>query len=232
QLKSTASGPQDRAREAYEAMLAEAKDSAPAVPWRYLDIGKSWAGRSLWNEAKDWISQWHSNPRLLLLYIRYYWQAYRSGATDITPYEFAAFSLEMMKVAPLNLFAVNTAPKKPEERGQPAAEPPQAVLSSSPLRLEVLNASGHRGQAVAVTMYLRKLALQERLPVDVLSYDNYSRREKKSRMISRTGRIDELAALATRLGLSAMEITAAPARASQTDASFIVGEDLNLPSER
>ena len=197
---------------------------------RYLELGAGSDGRGFWNGAKNWFAQWHARPVLLLAYAADYRRALKSGATDITPYEFLAISLELTKLAPLDLCAVSSGAKKQGE-----AAPVEAVASSvsaEPLKLEILNASGRKGYAVTVTMYLRELAAKESLPVDVLSYDNYSRREKKSRIISRTGRIEELTRLGERLGLAAIEITAAPARASQTDASLIVGEDLLLPGQR
>ena len=197
---------------------------------RYFELGADRDGRGFWNGAKNWFAQWHARPVLLVAYAADYRRALKSGATDITPYEFMAISLELTKLAPRDLCAVSSGAKK---QGEPAPVETAAFTASvEPLKLEVLNASGRRGYAVTVTVYLRELAAKEALPVDVLSYDNYSRREKKSRIISRTGRIEELTRLGERLGLSAIEITAASARSSQTDASLIVGEDLLLPAQR
>ena len=209
------------------AALAPSPGTAPVL--RYIHAGTSQDGRTLWNGTRELVTSWHSNPALIKQLATAYRLALSSGTTDIAPYEFAALSLEMVKIGPLDLCALKEDTKKNSAYEEPQA---QQAATSAPLKIEILNASGRKGQAVTLTRHLRELAAAGELNVDVLSHDNYARREKKSRFISRSGRIDELKALGARLGLGAVEITAAPEQPGQLDASLIMGEDLVLPARR
>lgn len=227
-FKFTESGPDGRSRELSAAL---AQSHPPDAVLRHMQAGTDGDGRTLWNEAKELVSSWHAAPLLLRDYLSSYRQAHAGAETDISPYEFAALSLELVKIGPLDLCALKEDTKR-KTAGAEEEAPPAPAAAAEPLKIEILNATLRKGQAVALTKYLRELAASGELKVDVLSYDNYGRREKKSRIISRSGRLDELKALGAKLGLEAVEITAAPEQPGQLDASLIAGEDLVLPARR
>lgn len=177
------------------------------------------------------------------------WEAGRAVRTNLTFLDLVFFSLEARRLTSrqLNTVLLPGRPRgaawemDPERTGyvlrQLAGVPAETVADADPLVLstttlvapgpaelgpekitvKVWNASGRAGLAITVVRRLRSAGF------DVVEWGNYNGRQKKSRIIDRSGRFDSAGRAAESLGLSSLYSDVDPGL--RYDVDVVLGED-------
>lgn len=189
----------------------------------------------VWERFKYRLENWRYNPFLLLPLPYYYTAAYLSGRTDLSPAEAALAALEITKLE-INDFTVKITPfskrkKAPEPDAvlPPVADKAPLAMGDRPMVVEILNASGKKGLALALTQYLREQNDKGLLRVDVLQYDNYpGGKLKETRVVDYSGRRIQVKQLSNAIGVR-REITTEPRGTAICDTRIILGQDFEMP---
>ena len=177
---------------------------------------------AFWADFKTALSSWRNNPPDSLKYIYYYAKAFKNKRTDITPYEFALLVLGTLNIEMTDFSVSLDAPT-------PKNAVPAAAAADGPLRVEIYNASGRKGAALALEQYLRDLNAKGVLSVDVFDQDNYSKQEAHTKIIDHTGRAKELKKLSLALRLQDNELFSEKKPNAFCDAEIIIGKDFEMP---
>jgi len=179
--------------------------------------------QTAWDNLKNWLNGWRSNPGLLPGFFGGYLAARASGNCNIPLFDFIAAALEATRLEVAD-FMINPS-RVSAASAMPDTEPEVRAAPSGPLVLEVLNATGRKGAAALVTRYLRDMSDRGVQRLDVLRFDNYRSTEAKSRILDHSGRIEDIGRLARNMGLPSAEIVAEKRKISTSDATVILGAD-------
>lgn len=189
----------------------------------------------VWDRFKHRLETWRYNPFLLVPLPYHYIAAYLSGRTDLSPAEAALAALEITKLE-INDFTVKITPftkrkKAPEPDAilPPVEDKAPLAVEDRPIVVEILNASGKKGLALALTQYLREQNNKGLLRVDVLQYDNYpGGKLKETRVVDYSGRRIQVKQLSSAIGVR-REITTEPRGTAICDTRIILGQDFEMP---
>lgn len=186
-----------------------------------------------WDEFKRLLSSWRYNPLLVLRPVWAYVTAWHDRRTNLTPAEFALLSLELSKLDAAD-FAVRF-PAASRRKKAPAAEPKETIEDMAPLAVkdrpivvEIYNAAGKRGLALALTQYLREQNEKGLLRVDVLQYDNYPSYQEQSFIVDYSGRLVQVKQLSHALGINS-EIKSESSPNAICDTRIVLGKDFEMP---
>ncbi|MFA5161725.1 MAG: LytR C-terminal domain-containing protein [Elusimicrobiales bacterium] len=158
-------------------------------------------------------NNWRARPLLAADFFSGYIGGRLGGRCNIGLADFAGIVMELSRLEwPDFVIAAANVPEAPQSAGKP-------------LTVEVLNASGHKNMAALVTRQLRRISETGPLKVDVLRFDNYGELLPHSRIIDRSGRIDDASRLARSLGIVSGRIISEKRGLNFTDATVIVGMD-------
>lgn len=188
-----------------------------------------------WEEFKHALASWRYNPLLAARAAWTYLAAGHDRRTNLTPAEFLLLSLELSQIEAAD-FAVKLPPAKRERKTKtPAALPAAQVEDMAPLAVkdrpivvEILNASGKRGLALALTQYLREQNEKGLLRVDVLQYDNYPSLQEESAIVDYSGRLVQVKQLSRAIGVNS-EIKSETNANAICDTRIILGKDFQMP---
>ena len=186
-----------------------------------------------WNHFKHNLSSWRYNPLLAARTGWEYLTAWHDRRTNISPAEFLLLSLELSKLDAADFAVRLPASSKAKRARTPAAMPeiedmaPLAV-KDRPIVVEIFNASGKRGLALALTQYLREQNEKGLLRVDVLQYDNYPSYQDRSFIVDYSGRLVQVKQLSLAIGINS-EIKSENAANAICDTRIVLGKDFEMP---
>ena len=191
-----------------------------------------------WQHFKNTLETWRFNPAMLWPYIHGYINALVQHRTNLRPSEFILLSLESLHLTATD-FAVEQPAQKKKVIGRntpkeaPPADKPEVVLpnqtdADKPLVVEILNASGKKGLALALTQYLREQNAKGLLRVDVLQYDNYPTLQETSFITDYSGKLVQVTQVSRAIGLS-REIRRETSSTAICDTRIVLGKDFEMP---
>ena len=192
---------------------------------------------AFWNNWKGNLTLWRFNPAPLFTYLHAYINAWVQKRTNIGPAEFILLSLEIPYLTVTDFAIEQPLPKKKTGRQSSKAQAPSAkpevVLPNQndqhkPLVVEILNASGKKGLALAVTQYLREQNAKGLLRVDVLQYDNYPTLQETSFITDYSGKLVPVTQVSHALGITS-EIRYEQSSTAIYDSCIVLGKDFQMP---
>lgn len=186
-----------------------------------------------WSDFKYLLENWRYNPLITAQTLGGYLTAKHDGRTNLSAAEFILLSMEVSRLETTD-FAVKFPASSKRKKKETAWYPPIEKQTGSdsnrerPLVIEVLNASGKKGLALALTQYLREQNNKGLLRVDVLQYDNYPSLQEKSHIVDYSGRLIQVKQLSQAIGISE-EIRSDSSSNGMYDSRVILGKDFKLP---
>lgn len=189
---------------------------------------------TFWNHFKHILSSWRYNPLLVWQMGWQYITARHDRRTNLTPAEFVLLAMELSKLEPadfaMRLPASSNArkPRKPAAAAEPIADMAPLAVKDRPIIVEIFNASGKRGLALALTQYLREQNEKELLRVDVLQYDNYPSYQDESFIVDYSGRLVQVKQLSRAIGINS-EIKSETSPNAICDTRIVLGKDFEMP---
>ena len=194
-----------------------------------------------WTRFKENLSSWRFKPTGIWEYIHGYINALAQKRTDIGLAEFILLSEELTGLTQADFAIERHTPVKPKKAPSSSADPlmspdakPEVILPASahaaqkPLVVEILNASGKKGLALALTQYLRAQNAKDLLRVDVLQYDNYPSLQEKSFIVDYSGKLVQVTQLSHAIGISG-EILSEESSTAICDTRIVLGQDFEIP---
>ncbi len=192
-----------------------------------------------WETFKHTLETWRFNPALLWPYVRGYVNGIVQRRTNLRPSEYIMLSMELPYLTPTD-FAIEQPMQKKKLLGRrdtpkeevPLAKPeivlPNQTDAEKPLVVEILNASGKKGLALALTQYLREQNAKGLLRVDVLQYDNYPTLQDTSFITDYSGKLVQVTQVSRAIGLS-REIRSENSSTAICDTRIVLGKDFEMP---
>lgn len=190
-----------------------------------------------WETFKHTLETWRFNPALLWPYMRGYINALVQHRTNVRFSEYILLSLELPYLTPTDFAVEHPMHKKKligrrhteeETLSKPEIDLPAAHSADKPLVVEILNASGKKGLALALTQYLREQNAKGLLRVDVLQYDNYPTLQDTSFITDYSGKLVQVTQVSRAIGLS-REIRRENSATAICDTRIILGKDFEMP---
>ncbi len=191
-----------------------------------------------WEQFKQALETWRFNPAMLWPYVHGYVNALVQHRTNLRPSEFILFSLELPHLTATDFAVEQPAAKKKiigrqntkEEitPAKPEVDLPNQNAADKPLVVEILNASGKKGLALALTQYLRAQNAKGLLRVDVINYDNYPTLQDTSYITDYSGKLVQVTQVSHAIGLS-REIRRETSPTAICDTRIILGKDFEMP---
>ncbi len=192
-----------------------------------------------WEQFKKTLETWRFNPALLWPYMRGYANALVQRRTNLRPSEYILLSMELPYLTPTDFAVEQSLQKKkiigrrPPTQEEPAPAKPEIILpnqpdAEKPLVVEILNASGKKGLALALTQYLREQNAKGLLRVDVLQYDNYPTQEETSFITDYSGKLVQVTQVSRAIGLT-REIRSEKSSTAICDSRIVLGKDFEMP---
>ncbi len=218
---------------------AENKSACFDQPYQAYFIPKETDQHTFWTQFSTGLEQWRFTPTTVWTYLRAYINALVQKRTNLYPGDFLLLSKELIELTRTD-FAIeypDTSKKKksaskektaPVVQERPEVSLPYASSEEKPLVLEVLNASGQKGLALAVTQYLREQNTKGLLRVDVINYDNYPTQQENSFITDYSGRLVQVTQVSHALGLS-KEIRSETSTTAICDTRIVLGKDFKMP---
>ncbi|ACC98450.1 hypothetical protein Emin_0895 [Elusimicrobium minutum Pei191] len=184
-----------------------------------------------WNKFINTFSNWRYNPLLCAAYVYGYVKAIAQKRTNLRPYEFALLTLGLLNKEPTDFSITLDLPKSKKQTSVNEEKGGNSPLTTQdrPLIVEIYNASGEKGAALALTQYLRNINEKGLINIDVLQYDNYNKTEEQTKIIDHSGRIKEIKQLSVALGLRDNALFNENAPAAYCDAKIIIGKNFKMP---
>lgn len=190
--------------------------------------------QTAWEYFKTLLESWRYNPFKLAAVPADYIRARFNKRTNLNLADAALLAEELSKLEmndfTLQIETPHAKRKSPAQETLPQVEDraPLAV-EDRPIVVEVLNASGKRGLALALTQYLREQNAKGLLRVDVLQYDNYPGGYlEQTRVVDYSGRLMQVKQLSTAIGCR-QEIRSEPRGNAICDTRIILGKDFEMP---
>ena len=196
--------------------------------------------KEFWTQFGNHLEQWRFTPKSVWTYVQAYVNALVQKRTNLRISEFLLLSKELIELTRTD-FAIEypvvtkkkqKTPKRQEEKIHPDIKPeiilPNTQSDEKPLVVEVLNASGQKGLALAVTQYLREQNAKGLLRIDVLQYDNYPSVEEKSFIINYSGMQVQVSQTSQALGIRG-EIRSETSTTAICDTRIVLGKDFKMP---
>ena len=191
---------------------------------------------AFWNRVKEGMASWRFNPAPLFAYVHGYLNAWVQKRTDLNPAEWMRLSLQLL---PLDVadFAIEQPLQKQTGRSSKTAAPapekphielPAQLADKRPLVVEILNASGKKGLALALTQYLREQSAKGLLQVDVLQYDNYPTLQETSFITDYSGKLVQVTQVSRAVGIMS-EIRSEKSTTAICDSRIVLGKDFQMP---
>ena len=191
-----------------------------------------------WEQFKENLSAWRFSPAVLFNYVRAYVNALVQKRTNVRPSEFILLSLELPYLTATDFAVEQPASKKKiigrrntQEETRPAkpeVELPNQNEADKPLIVEILNASGKKGLALALTQYLREQNAKGLLRVDVINYDNYPTLQDTSYIADYSGKLVQVTQVSRAIGLT-REIHRETSSTAICDTRIVLGKDFEMP---
>lgn len=198
-------------------------------------IPKQTDREEFWENFKYVLASWRYNPLLAARAAWDYLAAWHDRRTNLTPAEFLLLSLELSKIEAADFAVKLPAAKRGRKAKTPSAQSVPLVEDMAPLAVkdrpivvEILNASGKRGLALALTQYLREQNEKGLLRVDVLQYDNYPSFQEESSIVDYSGRLVQVKQLSRAIGVNS-EIKSETNTNAICDTRIILGKDFEMP---
>ncbi|MBT3392873.1 MAG: LytR C-terminal domain-containing protein [Elusimicrobiaceae bacterium] len=174
--------------------------------------------QTVWQNLKTSMLYKRYNPTILAKNLYNFTILKFNKRTNLSWHDFALITIRKATLHPSDFIVKQDATQKDLETN-----------INKPLLIEVFNASGKKNMAVNLTKYLRKLNDDNIIRLDVLRYSNYHKEEKHTKIISHTGRTEDLRELSKNLNLTNTEIFHKNAGSVNSDAKIIIGKDFELP---
>lgn len=190
---------------------------------------------AFWSHFEDLLARWRFNPLLTVRVAAGYLKARFKHQTDISAAEFFVLTQHLAGLD-ITDFATKLPAMQPKKKKSKTPPPPEvsadqlvaATQEDRPLVVEILNASGQKGLASALTQYLREQNTKGLLRVDVLQYDNYPTPQEKSSVIDYSGRLMQATQLSRAIGISGA-IRSETSPTAICDTRIILGKDFQMP---
>ncbi len=193
-----------------------------------------------WTQIKEGLATWRYQPLPLFHYVHAYVNAWVQKRTNLPPGVFILLSQELAGLTATD-FAIThlkPAPKKKNKKAaadeliapleKPTVSLPAGSAAQPPLVLEVLNASGKKGLALALTQYLREQNAKGLLRVDVIQYDNYPTQEETSFIVDYSGKLVQVTQVSHAIGIRE-EIRSEKSTTAICDSRIVLGKDFQMP---
>ena len=215
--------------------LLQAEKITPTGPVKFFEPTQE-DRETYWEDFKYVLSRWRYNPLLMFRAAWAYAKAWLHHRTNLSPAEFIFLAQEMTQLE-ANDFTVRFPPQKQAKKKKVSAPEPEEItapdraplaLKDRPVIVEILNASGQKGLALALTQYLREQNTKGLLRVDVLQYDNYPSQQETSWIENYTGQPVQLKQLGNAIGITG-EIRVGNAPNVICDTRIILGKDFKMP---
>lgn len=191
-----------------------------------------------WDQFKKALETWRFNPAHLWPYVHGYINALAQHHTNLRPSEFILLSLELPYLTATDFAVEQPATKKKVLGRRNAKEEPPLVkpevdlpnqnAAEKPLVVEILNASGKKGLALALTQYLREQNAKGLLRVDVINYDNFPTPQETSFITDYSGKLVQVTQVSRAIGLS-REIHRETSSTAICDTRIVLGKDFEMP---
>lgn len=181
-------------------------------------IPKEQDRQAVWQNIKSTMLYKRYNPMIFAKNFYQFAVLKFQKKTNLSWYDFVLISIRKADVQPSDFIIKQSITDEISETN-----------ADKPMLVEVLNASGKKNMAVNLTKYLRKLNDENIIRVDVLRYSNYHKKEKNTKIISHTDKVDDLKKISKELNLTGTEIFHKPAGSIPSDAKIIIGEDFTIP---
>ena len=187
-----------------------------------------------WNQFKETLASWRYNPLLIVQTVWGYITAWHDRRTNLTPAEFLLLSMELTKLDPADFAVRLPAASRAKATRKPAVSSPAIedmaplAVKDRPIVVEIFNASGQRGLALALTQYLREQNEKELLRVDVIQYDNYPSYQDESFIVDYSGRLVQVKQLSRAIGINS-EIKSETSPNAICDTRIVLGKDFEMP---
>lgn len=209
------------------------------TPYDRFFIPQENVQNTYWTQFKDNLTQWRFTPWIAGDYFRAYVNALVQKRTNLRPSEFILLSKELIELTSTDFAVSYPSTKKkgakkqataPEEKilEKPEVSLPNATSDAKPLVVEVLNASGKKGLALAVTQYLREQNAKGLLRIDVLQYDNYPTPQDTSFVVDYSGKLVQVTQASRALGITG-EIRSEKSNTAICDTRIVLGKDFKMP---
>ena len=192
---------------------------------------------TFWIRFKQALESWRFNPVPVFQFVHAYINALVQKRTNVRPSEFALLSMELPYLTATD-FAIEQPAKKKKTIGRqvkeqsvsvkPEVELPARNEADKPLIVEILNASGKKGLALALTQYLREQNAKGMLRVDVLQYDNYPSQEATSFITDYSGKLVQVTQVSRAIGIT-NEIRSETSTTAICDTRIVLGKDFEMP---
>lgn len=219
----------------------EHKEACFSEPYDIFFIPQETTQNTYWTRFKENLTQWRFTPWIAWDYFRAYVNALVQKRTNIRPSEFLLLSKELIELTSTD-FAVSYPTLGKKKKGaskqvaaahEPSDEKPEVVLPATgseekPLVVEVMNASGKKGLALAVTQYLREQNAKGLLRIDVLQYDNYPTLQDTSFVVDYSGKLVQVTQASRALGIVG-EIRSEKSTTAICDTRIVLGKDFKMP---
>jgi hypothetical protein len=153
------------------------------------------------------LGDWRRSPPALFRALR------AAPPSNFGPYCRAALLFEVLALDPSGLVI--------SQGGVPRGDPPVRREPGAAVTVQVLNASGRRGAAEAVTRHLRAGG------VDVIDFGNYVSVQPRTKIVNCSGGLEGARRVRDLLGLGSLEIYSKPEKAPVADVRVIIGPDLD-----
>ena len=192
-----------------------------------------------WEQFKHTLETWRFNPVVLWPYVHGYVNAVVQHRTNLHLSEYILLSLELPYLTPTD-FAIEQLAQRKKLIGRrntsreanapikPEVNLPSTNATDKPLIVEILNASGKKGLALALTKYLREQNAKGLLRVDVLQYDNYPTLQDTSFITDYSGKLVQVTQVSHAIGLS-REIRSEQSSTAICDTRIVLGKDFEMP---
>ena len=187
---------------------------------------------TFWENFKQGLSSWRYNPLQLPRAAWGYITARYEKRTNLSVAEFILLAMELSQLEVNDFTVTSPVPSKTKKDALPPSANPLVraplAVQDRPIIVEILNASGQKGLALALTQYLREQNAKGLLRVDVLQYDNYPSQQKTSWLEDYSGRQIQLKQLGSAVGITG-EIRTGTVPNVICDTRIILGQDFKMP---
>jgi len=166
---------------------------------------------------EDIINNWRERPASLSLMVRYLRELRQNDATNLSIHDMALLTLELARMNSSNFVKEEFN----KARSSDAALAAETADATAVLRLEVLNASGRKDLAGAVTKFLRDKGF------DVINFGTYGSVETQTKIVNCSDNIKAAHAVREALDLGGLEIYSKFDKRAIAQIKIILGADFN-----
>ncbi len=170
---------------------------------------------------EDMINNWRARPASLNQLVRYLRELKQNDATNLSMHDMVLLTLELARMNSSNFIKEEFNKTRFSDAALAAETAAETTEVPAVLRLEVLNASGRKDLAGAVTKFLRDKGF------DVINFGTYGSVEPQTRIVNCSDNIKAAHAVRESLDLGGLEIYSKFDKRAIAQVKVILGADFN-----